>query len=186
MQEAAELFGDDPILMEGYNYWLFCKDAERLPRASQIDPLDIPPRIFPNILLVDYLKDRIGIRYRLIGQETVDRWGGESFAGKYSHDQYSGSYRDFLEGAYEQSRALERPIYTESAFRWDTGGTSHTRRLMLPYADDALEEVTRNLCIQVWPGGVAPDGGAFTGVVVDASPDVDHIGPRQVGPRQVG
>ncbi len=179
MHQATELFGDDDVLMAGYRYWTGLTGENDVPRASKIDPINIPASIFPNVVLANYLDDEPGVHFRIIGQNMVDRWGS-SFSGKTSRDVFSGSYRDFLENAFEQARVHRCPIYSESAFRWDKRGASLTRRLMMPFADDALEKITRVIVVQVWPGGVTHDRDTFSHVVSSPTSDFKHSIPKCV------
>lgn len=174
MRHAEALFGDEPKLGAGYQYWLALRGEEFLPRASEIDPLDLPRPIFPNIVLADYIEVPARMRFRIVGQEIIERWGS-NFAGKTSDEIFAGSYKHYIEDAFEKCRATGLPIYSESAFRWDAGGVARTRRLMLPFADDALDEVIRCMVIQVWPGDLA-SGGASYANIVGTNPDrVEHM-----------
>lgn len=142
---------DDPILSEALRFWIRCRPVEGVPTRAEIDPLRIPRRLFPYLVLADVL-DRSGrVRYRLLGEEMRERWGG-SFAGRRSDEIFSGGYRRYMEGAFALVVEKRLPIYTASRFRWDVGGYLWTRRLMLPIAETPSGAVVQVMIVQTWPG----------------------------------
>lgn len=184
MSDAEKLFGDDPVLTSGYDYWLASRRGGDAPPVSTIDPTRLPPILFPHLVLAEYLQDTRVIKYRLVGQAMVDRWG-ENFAGKTSTEIFSGSYRTFLEDNFELARSSRQPVFSESVFRWDQGGSSLTKRLTMPFADDDTKEIIRAIVIQVWPGKPGSPEERYMDIVENPAKG-DHTAPRLVSPARGG
>lgn len=143
---------DDPILASALGFWASNRTAGGLPTRREIDPLRIPPKLFPYLILADVETAEGRVRYRLVGNEMVHRWGA-NFAGRRSDEIFSGDYRTYLEAAFARAIAGRLPVYTESRFRWDVGGYIWTRRLMLPIGSEPAGPVSQILVVQTWPAG---------------------------------
>lgn len=122
---------DDPILASALAFWASSRPEGGLPTREEIDPLRIPPKLFPYLVLADVVTDQGRVRYRLVGHEMVHRWG-MNFAGRLSDEVFTGDYRTYLETAFALTIRHWLPVFTASRFRWDVGGYLWTRRVMLP------------------------------------------------------
>lgn len=143
-------FIDQPILNSAFRYWCEQREGEGLPCRAAIDPLLIPRDVLPFVIWAEYLSPQGVMRYRLVGEEMVNRWGA-NFRGCTSSELFSGSYRQFMESAFATCYEKRRPVFTESLFRWDVGGWQVTQRLMLPFAAEPDDPPQHCLVIQVWP-----------------------------------
>lgn len=146
---------DDPILASALAFWASSRPEGGLPTREEIDPLRIPPKLFPYLVLADVVTDQGRVRYRLVGHEMVHRWG-MNFAGRLSDEVFTGDYRTYLETAFALTIRHWLPVFTASRFRWDVGGYLWTRRVMLPIGATPTGPVGQILVAQTWPN--SPDG----------------------------
>ena len=142
-------FADDPILTEGAAYWLRKRAGRPMPARRDIDLLDMPARIVPHVVLAEILAPSGLVRYRIVGEEMVERFGF-NFGGKTSRQIFHGTYRTFLEDTFALLYRDRMPVYTESQFRWDNDGHALTRRLMMPLANDG-DSPSHVFIVQTWP-----------------------------------
>jgi len=154
---------DDPILKAALDFWVKCRPASGLPTREEVDPVRIPPPLFPYLVLADVLSSEGRVQYRLVGNEMLHRWG-ENFAGRRSDEIFSGDYRTYMENAFALAVARCLPVFTASRFRWDVDGYLWTRRLMLPIGATVTGPVVQVLVVQTWPN--SPDGGRTEPMVV--------------------
>ena len=142
-------FADEPALVAVAEYWTRRRPGRRMPERSGIDPLDLPPSIWPNLLITEPAGAGIW-RYRLAGSAHVERYGTD-FTGKTLHDIMQGSYRDYMTHIYDAAFHDGVPVYSESVFRWDAEGFAMTRRLMLPLSQGMTDRAAQIFSVQVWP-----------------------------------
>jgi hypothetical protein len=142
-------FSDEPALVTVANYWTQKRRNLRMPDRSEIDPLDLPPAIWPNLLLTEPAGPGVW-RYRLVGSAHVERYGMD-FTGRTLHDIMQGSYREYMTHIYDAAFHDGVPVYSESVFRWDIEGFAMTRRLMLPLSNGVPDRAALVFSVQVWP-----------------------------------
>ena len=125
----------DPRLQQLYDCWRSLFHGKRLPSLADVDPTAIAASVLPFVVLADVVDGGRRIRYRLVGTNMVAEWG-EDFTGRYLDEIMAGTYREFLESLFADVIAKRCAVLSESAFRWDVGGTTRTRRLFMPLAGD--------------------------------------------------
>lgn len=125
----------DPRLQQLYDCWRSQFHGKRLPSLADIDPTAIDAAVLPFVVLADVVEGGRRIRYRLVGTNMVAEWG-QDFTGRYLDEIMEGSYREFLEGLFADVIAKRSAVLSESAFRWDVGGSTRTCRLFMPLATD--------------------------------------------------
>lgn len=141
---------DDPILASALTFWAEGRTDGDLPTRGEIDPVRIPPHLFPYLILADVISPQGRVRYRVVGDEMVHRWGA-NFAGRRSDEIFSGDYCAYLEAAFAMAIRHWQPVFTASLFRWDVGGFLWTRRVMLPIGTTPKGPVSQVLVVQTWP-----------------------------------
>lgn len=154
---------DDPILISALTFWSESRPEGGLPTREEIDPVRIPAALFPYLVLADVENSKGRVRYRVVGNEMVHRWG-QNFAGRRSDEIFSGDYRAYLENAFALAIDKRLPVYTASRFRWDVDGYLWTRRLMLPIGATPTGPVGQVLVVQTWPN--SPDGNRTDPMVI--------------------
>lgn len=172
----------DAVQQAMLDYWRAVKGEDATPTVDALDPLAFDRRALPYLLVADYLNDQGLIRYRLIGEEVVRRWG-INFSGKRSDEMFTGDYRVYLERCFALARSERCPVYSESIFRWNDGGWTRTSRLLLPFSAEPGGVPVRVVAVQVFmpnqTGRVDPEirllrPDAMSGGVVVAMP----VGPQ--------
>ena len=165
---AAKLpFADEPLLMDAALYWSAKRGKRAMPRRADISPVDIPRRLLPHLVVGEFSSDPFLVRFRLVGTEMVERYGLD-FTGLTITDFMSGDYAAYINGLFRQIFETAAPVYSESQFKWNDGGVSRTRRLMLPLSLDGGSQPQQVLVAQVWPIGEAGRRPAST---VNVPPD---------------
>ena len=141
------IFADDPTLSTVARYWTAQRRGRPIPARGDIDPLHLPPTVWPNLLLTEPVAGSSAWRYRLVGSAHVERYTFD-FTGRTTAEIMQGSYRTYMEAIYSTARQQGMPVYSESVFRWDARGYAFTRRLMLPLQHGETGMV---FSVQVWP-----------------------------------
>jgi hypothetical protein len=130
----------DPILQAIYEYWTAKRVAESIPGRAQIDPIELPLRTWPFVMLVDVMEEqgKIRYRYRRVGGD-FDKTFGWDPTGKYFDDVLPNrnAYLDYLEKLYRQVVFGKLALYSETIFKSaDVAVPLHIKRLTLPLAAD--------------------------------------------------
>lgn len=145
----------DPVLKRLYQYWASLCGTRSAPSRAQIDPVDIPRDILPDLLLTEVLRPETGRRYRfrVVGSRVAE------LAGRDPSRQFldevlpvAFGYRDYIIALYDAVDDTGQPIYSRSSYiTFDTSQhpQRETHRLMLPLLDDA-GELTHVLAAQVF------------------------------------
>lgn len=151
----------DPLLLQLFDYWNSRRDGRPVPDRRDIDPVDMPRRLLPHLLLVELHGAVPRIRYRLVGTAICARYGAD-FTGTWLDEVSGAEYRHLLEDLYRRMRDTGRPIYTESEFRLDAETTAKTCRLYLPLQREG--GITMALAGQTFPA-YPFDERAFFGMI---------------------
>jgi hypothetical protein len=129
---------------ELYLYWHGKCRGGRLPRRTDIDPLDIP-RLLPYLTIVEVVKDERRYVYRLVGTKEVEIRGQDP-TGKSVAEAYYGPSVDEAHMFYDQAVVTAGPVYDDSPFIGPEGRYNDDEMLFLPLSDDGAR-VTRILLI---------------------------------------
>ena len=83
-----------------FAYWVAACGGKPIPARADVDPVDMPRELLPNIVLVDVSTDPLRFRYRVMGSK-VARMLGEDWTGRYVdeipyihasvHEQYAAT-----------------------------------------------------------------------------------------------
>ena len=130
----------DPGLGFLYQYWRGKWRGRLLPSRADIDPTEIPAKLWPSLMLLDVVADDSGVRfrYRLVGTAFT-----HAFARDPTHEFVDealptrAGYRDYIMKLYRDMVALRTAIYSENLFALDGQPVPMvTKRLSLPLASD--------------------------------------------------
>jgi hypothetical protein len=150
MMTQQPIFADEPALAIVAAYWQARRRRRLMPDRADIDPLDLSPSLWPNLLITEPAGDGVNWRYRLVGSAHVERYTYD-FTGKTTDEIMHGSYRDYMNRIYATAFEQRVPVYSESVFRWDVEGYAATRRLMLPISHGETDRPVMVFSVQVWP-----------------------------------
>ena len=153
----------DAVLVAALRYWRASRAGRATPGHDTIDPLRIPRRVLPHVILVDVQGERF--RYRLVGTRMVEQWG-EDFTGRYLDEITSGEYGAYITSLVRRSAQTRAPVFGESTFRWDVGRVVWARRLMLPYGEP---DAARIMCVQTFDANL-PRQGAWAAIGKPGAP----------------
>ena len=126
---------EDPILTQLYDYWRPLVSGKSLPSRGDIDPVQMPRRTLPYVVLAEVHNEGARVRYRLVGTAMVREWG-EDFTGRFVDEIMTGTYLEFMQGLFLDVAHHRCAVLSESTFRWDVGKVVGTRRLFMPLASD--------------------------------------------------
>lgn len=133
---------------------------------EDIDPIELPKAVQPNLMLLDVLPTPDGpprFRYCRVGG-VFWRAGGNDPTGRYVDEilPRTAGYRDYVVGIYQEMAATRRPMYTENFFILHHGQSDpmSTKRVSLPLSRDG-ENVAMALAAHVFDYGAAGNGDAF-------------------------
>jgi hypothetical protein len=76
-------YRDDPVLGPVLAYGVRKRGFRSMPRKCDIDATEIPPRLLPNLQLIDVIDGGARFRYRLVGTASVEAFG-DDYTGKYA------------------------------------------------------------------------------------------------------
>lgn len=131
-----------PDLQLLYRYWLGKRAGRRVPARADINPIELPARLWPNLMLLDLLCDgpSLLIHFRLTGTH-IDRAFGRNATGEFFNEQLvsNARYRTYIQALYEEIVGSGMPVYSENIFQLAIQPVPMlTRRLSLPLADDGV------------------------------------------------
>lgn len=123
-----------------YRYWCGKKRGALLPRRADIDPTEIPGRLWPSLMLVDVLRqgEDVRFRYRLVGTAFTHAFGRDP-TNEFVDEALPtrSGFRDYIVNLYREMIALRKPIYSENLFALDgQAAPMVTKRLSLPLSTD--------------------------------------------------
>lgn len=131
-------------------FWEAARGGLRTPLLSDLDPAALDRRAMKNLLLAEYLDDAGRVRYRLVGEEMIRRWG-ENFRGRRSDEMFSGHHRAFLEHGFALAWRERCPVYSQSTYRWSGGRSGRSSRLLMPFSAEPGGAPVRVLVVEVFP-----------------------------------
>lgn len=146
-------FLTDQILNAAAIYWIAKCSSRDMPNREDIDPLDMPSFILPNLALVE--RDASGdFRFRLCGTEIASRFSADP-TGKLFAEVFSDKYCAYVTSLHDTVHSRGCTVYAESTFQFDdytlSFDTLLTRRLIMPLRrrrDGGL----MLMMAQTWPG----------------------------------
>lgn len=121
-------------LRELFEYWSERRGQRRMPARADIDPADIP-KLLPHLLLADVDEQPADVRFRLVGTELVERFGGE-FTGRRLSDLDYGSEADAVAESYAQVIRTGEPQFKISHFWTRDYRYLRIQHLLLPLSED--------------------------------------------------
>jgi hypothetical protein len=152
-----------------FAYWRSKRGDRAMPRRADIDPIEMAPRLLPNLFLTDVVDGGARFRFRLVGTGAVSAIGTE-LTGRYVDEvNESGDYRDYITGLYRRVVARRLPVFSTSHYpRLDVAGIVRhtTQRLMCPLSSDGAAVDLVFTC-QVFTHAAATDPTEFPRLTAD-------------------
>jgi len=134
-----------------YRFWRSkCRDG-RLPRRSDIDPVELPPALLPLISLVEPVADERRYVYRLVGTQEVEVRGNDP-TGKSVISTYFGQSAENTLRNYDRVVATRQAHYDPDPYTSPDGRFIDVEDLFLPISDDG-DHINRILVLGVYQPG---------------------------------
>lgn len=121
-------------LRELFEYWSERRGERRMPARSDIDPADIP-KLLPHLLLADVDDQTSDVRFRLVGTELVESFGGE-FTGQHLSQLDYGNEAEAVAESYARAINTGEPQFKISHFWTRDFRPRRIQQLLLPLSDD--------------------------------------------------
>ena len=122
-----------PLLL----YWVAARGGKLMPSRADIDPVTMPRRLLPNIVLVDVVPASFRFRYRVMGT-AVSRMLGADWTGRYVDEvpelgeQLHAQYLDTVESGRPTLRFNERERFDDVLMQHRI---VRSERLLLPLSN---------------------------------------------------
>jgi hypothetical protein len=126
------------MLRDFYRYWRRLAGNRQMPETVEVDPVQIPRHVLPNICVVDVQPDD-RFRYRVAGTRLVEGCGVE-ITGKYA-DEMVGS--DGVEQRYRRAVRSRKPYHCIGPLTWSPLSYKHYETVVCPLSDPASGCVSR-------------------------------------------
>src|SRR5262249_46315718 len=110
-----------------------------MPRRVDIDPIEMDPRLLPNVMLTEVVDGGRRFRFRLVGTGATTAIGAE-LTGRYVDEvNESQRYGDYITALFRPVGERRAPVFSMSVYsRPDDAGLARhtTQRLMCPLSAD--------------------------------------------------
>jgi hypothetical protein len=133
--EALKSYGANLQLI--YAYWRNKRGGLSMPRRSDLDPTEIPPRLLPGITLVDVVTDIRRYVYRLVGTMEAEVRGYDP-TGKSVGEAYFGETAEDATACYDRVIETCAPVLDPLPFLERRRGYRGAESLFLPLSNDDL------------------------------------------------
>jgi hypothetical protein len=143
-----------PSFALAFEQWRRACGSEDLPRAADFRPMDLPFAMLPYVIVLALEDAAPRFRYEFVGSEAAFRFGMDP-TGWLGHEVLRGALHAYATSLIDECIAERAPLYSESLFRWATGVSVATRRLLLPATGE--RGIGRIVAIQFLAPGASRD-----------------------------
>jgi hypothetical protein len=171
-------YRDDPILGPALNYWTQKRGARSMPARRQIDPVELPPKLLPNLQIIEVIDGGARFRYRLVGTASVDAFGSD-YTGRYPDEMFSDDRLNFIQSIYRAVYTTKTPLFSLNRYHTTKNVDLFAYRIYMPLSEDGIE-VKYILGVLRCEAGAVADAGWREGAKLDPSDqhtesiDVNH------------
>lgn len=135
IRDIESLKGYGANLQRIYAYWQTKRGSRSMPRRSDVDPTEIPPRLLPGITLVDVVPDVRRYVYRLVGTMEAEVRGYDP-TGKSVGEAYFGENAEDATECYDLVVETCAPVLDPLPFLERRRGYQGAQSLFLPLSND--------------------------------------------------
>ena len=128
-------YRDDPVLGPVLAYWVRKRGFRSMPRKCDIDATEIPPRLLPNLQLIDVIDGGARFRYRLVGTASVEAFG-DDYTGKYPEEMFADDRPSFIQKIYRSVCASKLPLFSRNKYHTTKNIDLFATRIYMPLSDD--------------------------------------------------
>jgi hypothetical protein len=173
-------YRDDPILGPVLAYWTEKRGGRAMPCKSDIDPTEIPPKVLPNLQLIDVIDNGARFRYRLVGTAMVDAYGWD-FSGRIADELFPDDRLNFVQGIYRSVCTSKAPLFSRNKYHTPKNIDLFAMRIYLPLSDGG-ENVHHLLGVLRFEFGALIDCGVW-GEAAKLDPAWHYIESIEIGSR---
>jgi len=152
-------YRDDPILGSALAFWLEKRAGRAMPCKRDIDPVEVPPRILPNLQIIDVINGGARFRYRLIGTALADAFGRD-FSGRYPDEMFPDDRLAYILCIYRTVCRSKAPLFSRNKYHTTKNIDLVASRVYLPLSDDGVN-VHHILGVLRFEFGAALDSGMW-------------------------
>ncbi len=143
-----DLLFEDELVSLGYAIWRNARAGNTLPSRSDFDPLNLPSRLLPHILLVDVVEaETVRLRWRLVGTYITERVGRD-MTGRYWDEIYDIDVLNEISKAPLWVLENRRPIRAMGAAPMEDKNFLISENLFAPLSSDG-ENINMLLAVSV-------------------------------------
>ena len=125
-----------------YQYWDSLRRGGRLPSRKDFDPARAPPRILPNLILMEPMREpetsRRRLWLRLVGTALVDTYRRE-ITGRFLDEVYIADDYEDVTKQFDVLFETGRPTCLWSETRTRDGRFMNYERIVLPFAENGRD-----------------------------------------------
>lgn len=139
----------DPRLIVFFRYWDGARGGKPMPTRGDVDPVDMPKHLLPNLFLVEVVDGGWRFKFRLAGSESTMA-AGRSMTGRHVDEvNPNKAYAEYVSNLYRRVMERRRPVLSVSNFGLPDQEHRVTQRIMCPLSPDG-ETVTMVISCQVF------------------------------------
>ena len=165
-------YRNDPLLGPGLAYWLHKRGSRAVPRKADIDPIELPPKLLPNMQIIEVVDGGARFRYRLVGTALVDAYG-KDFTGKHPDELFPDDRLRFIQSIYRRVHDTKQPLFTHNKYHTPKNIDVYALRIYLPLSDNDSEVTHIMAVLRFESGGPLNEGMWGEGAQMD--PEVHYI-----------
>ena len=169
-------YRDDPVLGPALEYWASKRGGRSMPRKRDIDPIEIPAKILPNLQIIEVIDGGARFRYRLIGTALVEAYG-KDFSGRIVDELFPDGRLDFVQSLYRSVCASKAPIFSRNKYHTPRDVDLFSMRIYMPLSEDGIA-VQNILGVMRFEYGAVCDEGLWD---MQATPEWHHTEAVDVG-----
>ncbi|HVZ02454.1 MAG TPA: PAS domain-containing protein [Dongiaceae bacterium] len=121
-------------LLPLYQYWDSKRGGRKMPRRSDIDPVELVP-FLPRLMIVDVVDDERRYVYRLVGTREVEARGRDP-TGQAVGDAFIGSSREKVLANYDRVLMTGRPYIDTGTVVTVADKLDDSQVIFLPISED--------------------------------------------------
>ena len=152
-------YHDDPILGPTLGYWHAKRGGRAMPRKTDIDPVEIAPKVLPNLQIIEVIDGGARFRYRLVGTALVDAWG-KDFSGRIADELFPDDRLNFVQSIYRTVCATKMPFFSCNKYHTPKDLDLFSMRIYMPLSDDG-ESVSHILGVMRFEYGSPLNNGVW-------------------------
>lgn len=168
-------YHDDPVLGPALSYWMGKRGGRSMPRKRDIDPIEIPAKILPNLQIIEVIDGGARFRYRLIGTALVEAYG-KDFSGLIVDELFPDGRLDFVQGIYRSVCTSKAPVFSRNKYHTPRNVDLFSMRIYMPLSEDDLA-VQNILGVMRFEYGATVDAGLWD---MQATPEWHYTEPVDV------